>query len=69
MLPAAADESQRDRFLTPLLAGKRFGWFGMTEPDAGSDAGAMRTTARRRGGRWEITGSKLYLTNAWPAMR
>jgi acyl-CoA dehydrogenase len=64
MLSAAADESQRDRFLTPLLAGKRFGWFGMTEPDAGSDAGAMRTTARRHGGRWEITGRKLYITNA-----
>jgi acyl-CoA dehydrogenase len=64
LLSVAADESQRDRFLLPLLAGQRFGWFGMTEPDAGSDAGAMRTTARRDGRSWVITGRKLYITNA-----
>ena len=58
------DEDQRARFLAPLLAGRRFGWFGMTEPDAGSDAGAMRTTARRQGSTWVITGRKLYITNA-----
>jgi acyl-CoA dehydrogenase len=64
LLSVAADESQRARFLVPMLAGQRFGWFGMTEPDAGSDAGAMRTTARRDGDTWVITGRKLYITNA-----
>jgi acyl-CoA dehydrogenase len=64
LLSAAGDEDQRARFLTPLLAGRRFGWFGMTEPDAGSDAGAMRTTAHRQGSTWVITGRKLYITNA-----
>jgi acyl-CoA dehydrogenase len=64
LLSVAGDESQRARFLLPMLAGQRFGWFGMTEPDAGSDAGAMRTTARREGGNWVITGRKLYITNA-----
>jgi acyl-CoA dehydrogenase len=64
LLSVAGDESQRARFLLPLLAGQRFGWFGMTEPDAGSDAGAMRTTARREGQTWVITGRKLYITNA-----
>jgi acyl-CoA dehydrogenase len=64
LLSVAGNDDQRARFLTPLLAGQRFGWFGMTEPDAGSDAGAMRTTARRRGQAWVVTGRKLYITNA-----
>ena len=64
LLLVAGDDAQRDKYLTPLLTGQRFGWFGMTEPDAGSDAGALRTTARRAGDSWVITGSKLYITNA-----
>jgi acyl-CoA dehydrogenase len=64
LLAVAGDDAQRARYLTPLLAGQRFGWFGMTEPDAGSDAGSMRTTARRAGDSWVITGRKLYITNA-----
>src|SRR5580698_6388594 len=47
-----------------VLAGRRFGWFGLTEPDAGSDAGALRTTARRTGDGLVVNGSKLYITNA-----
>ncbi|SQD95982.1 acyl-CoA dehydrogenase [Parafrankia sp. BMG5.11] len=63
-LAAAASEDQRARFLQPLLAGSRFGWFGLTEPGAGSDAGALRTTARASGDGYLVNGSKLYITNA-----
>src|ERR1700733_13686661 len=63
-LAAAANEDQLDRFLTPQLAGERFGWFGLTEPEAGSDAGALRTTARQVGDELVIAGRKLYITNA-----
>jgi alkylation response protein AidB-like acyl-CoA dehydrogenase len=64
VLAAAADPDQARRFLKPLLEGRRFGWFGLTEPDAGSDAGALRTTARRAGDGYLVSGSKLYITNA-----
>ena len=64
VLAAAADAGQAERFLQPLLAGRRFGWFGLNEPDAGSDAGALRTTARRTGDGFAVNGSKLYITNA-----
>ena len=64
VLAATADDGQSERFLQPLLAGRRFGWFGLTEPDAGSDAGALRTTARRTGDGLVVNGSKLYITNA-----
>jgi len=64
VLGAAADAGQAQRFLRPLLEGRRFGWFGLTEPDAGSDAGALRTTARAHQGRLGGHGSKLYITNA-----
>ena len=64
VLAAAADDGQSERFLQPLLAGRRFGWFGLTEPDAGSDAGALRTTARRTRDGLVVNGSKLYITNA-----
>ncbi|ROO87482.1 acyl-CoA dehydrogenase [Actinocorallia herbida] len=63
-LSAAADAGQRARFLAPLLEGRRFGWFGLTEPDAGSDAGAVRTVARRKGDGYVVNGSKIYITNA-----
>jgi alkylation response protein AidB-like acyl-CoA dehydrogenase len=64
VLDAAATAEQRERFLTPLLAGTRRGWFGLTEAEAGSDAGALRTRARRVGDEFRVTGSKLYITNA-----
>jgi alkylation response protein AidB-like acyl-CoA dehydrogenase len=64
VLAAAATDEQRERFLTPLLAGARFGWFGLTESEAGSDAGALRTRARAVGDEYVINGSKLYITNA-----
>lgn len=55
---------QRRRWLPDLCAGRRLGAFGLTEPDAGSDAGSTRTTARLEGGEWVINGSKAFITNS-----
>ncbi|MFT4286552.1 acyl-CoA dehydrogenase family protein [Nocardioides sp.] len=63
-LAAAGTQAQRDTFLDPVMAGQRFGWFGLTEPDAGSDAGSLRTRARREGDGYVVNGSKIYITNA-----
>jgi acyl-CoA dehydrogenase len=63
-LAAAGSEAHAARFLEPMLEGRRFGWFGLTEPGAGSDAGALRTTARVEGDTYRVNGSKLYITNA-----
>ncbi|SFJ70110.1 Acyl-CoA dehydrogenase [Paenibacillus sp. UNC496MF] len=57
-------EAQKERFLAPLCAGDYLGAFGLTEPDAGSDAGGTRTTAAREDGGWRISGSKCFITNA-----
>ena len=61
---AGGTAEQRERFLTPMLDGTRFGWFGLTEPDAGSDAGALKMRARKRGDSYVLKGSKVYITNA-----
>ena len=55
---------QRAEWLPGLAAGERLAAFGLTEPDAGSDAGATRTTATLEGDEWVITGSKMFITNA-----
>jgi len=57
-------EEQKAKWLPDLASGKRLAAFGLTESDAGSDAGASRTTAELRDGSWVISGSKLYITNA-----
>jgi short-chain 2-methylacyl-CoA dehydrogenase len=57
-------EEQRQRWLPDLAAGKRLAAFGLTEPGAGSDAGATRTTAEERDGELVVNGSKLFITNA-----
>ncbi|QHW29843.1 acyl-CoA dehydrogenase [Paenibacillus rhizovicinus] len=57
-------EEQKRRYLTPLCKGEYLGAFGLTEPDAGSDAGGTRTTAVQEGGRWVISGAKCFITNA-----
>ena len=57
-------DEQRRRWLPALAAGERLGAFGLTEPGAGSDAGATRTAARLDGGKWVIDGSKMFITNA-----
>jgi alkylation response protein AidB-like acyl-CoA dehydrogenase len=56
-------EEQRREFLGPALRGESIGAFALTEPDAGSDIRGITTVARRRGGDWVLTGSKLYITN------
>jgi alkylation response protein AidB-like acyl-CoA dehydrogenase len=58
------DEEQKRRWLPDLASGRRLAAFGLTEPGAGSDAGATRTTAELSGGRWRVNGSKIFITNA-----
>jgi short/branched chain acyl-CoA dehydrogenase len=57
-------EEQKRQWLPDLGSGKRLAAFGLTEPGAGSDAGASRTRAELRDGRWVIDGSKVFITNA-----
>jgi glutaryl-CoA dehydrogenase len=56
-------EEQKTRWLPGMAAGESIGCFGLTEPDAGSDPGAMRTRARRDGGDWVLDGRKMWITN------
>src|SRR5579872_6256267 len=56
-------KEQKDRFLPDLLAGRKLWSFGLTEPEAGSDAGATKTRAERRNGEWVINGAKQFITN------
>jgi alkylation response protein AidB-like acyl-CoA dehydrogenase len=55
---------QKDRWLRPLASGAHVGSFGLTEPQAGSDASALRTRAVRRGDRYVINGSKQFISSA-----
>jgi short-chain 2-methylacyl-CoA dehydrogenase len=57
-------EEQKQRYLPDLCAGKRLGAFGLTEPEAGSDAGNTKTRARLEDGDWVIDGAKQFITNA-----
>jgi short-chain 2-methylacyl-CoA dehydrogenase len=57
-------EEQRREWLPELASGRRLAAFGLTEPSAGSDAGATRTTAELRDGRWIVNGAKIFITNA-----
>src|SRR6476660_9764253 len=56
-------EEQKQRWLPPMHAGEAIGCFGLTEPDAGSDPGSMRTHARRDGSDWVLNGAKMWITN------
>src|SRR5687767_10133723 len=56
-------EEQKQRWLPAMHAGEAIGCFGLTEPDAGSDPGSMRTHARRDGADWILSGSKMWITN------
>ena len=56
-------EEQKERWLAPMHEGDAIGCFGLTEPDAGSDPGSMRTTARRDSGDWVLNGTKMWITN------
>jgi alkylation response protein AidB-like acyl-CoA dehydrogenase len=54
---------QKRRYLAPALRGEKLGAFGLSEPNAGSDAASLRTVAERRGDGYAITGSKMFITN------
>ncbi|HUO48719.1 MAG TPA: acyl-CoA dehydrogenase family protein [Acidimicrobiales bacterium] len=58
------DDAQRERWLRPLAEGWALGAFGLTEPDAGSDARGISTRAERRDGGWLINGRKTFISNA-----
>ncbi|MFP5335977.1 MAG: acyl-CoA dehydrogenase family protein [Actinomycetes bacterium] len=58
------DDEQRQRWLPDLVAGRALAGFGLTEPDAGSDAGATRTRARLDGDEWVVDGAKAFITNS-----
>ena len=57
-------EEQKRRWLVPLARGERLGAFGLTEPEAGSDARAIRTTARWEEDSWVLNGTKMFTSNA-----
>jgi short-chain 2-methylacyl-CoA dehydrogenase len=61
-------EAQRQQWLPDLVAGKALAGFGLTEPDAGSDAGATRTRAQLADGQWVINGEKAFITNSGTPM-
>jgi glutaryl-CoA dehydrogenase len=56
-------EEQKEHWLPRMAAGEAIGCFGLTEPDAGSDPGSMRTRARRDGNDWILHGQKMWITN------
>lgn len=56
-------EEQKQEWLPRMAAGEAVGCFGLTEPDAGSDPGSMRTSARRDGSDWILNGQKMWITN------
>jgi glutaryl-CoA dehydrogenase len=56
-------EEQKQEWLPRMAAGEAIGCFGLTEPDAGSDPGAMRTRARKDGADWILHGQKMWITN------
>jgi short-chain 2-methylacyl-CoA dehydrogenase len=58
------NEEQKQRWLPELASGRKLAAFGLTEPDAGSDAGATRTHAELRDGEWVVNGAKIFITNA-----
>lgn len=57
-------DEQKEIYLTPLCTGEYLGAFGLTEPNAGSDAGGTQTQASLNGDQWVISGSKCFITNA-----
>ncbi|MBT2690447.1 acyl-CoA dehydrogenase family protein [Bacillus sp. ISL-47] len=57
-------EEQKQKYLVPICTGESFGAFGLTEPNAGSDAGGTRTTAVEKDGEYIINGNKCFITNA-----
>lgn len=63
----AGTEEQKQKYLVPMAKGEKLGAFGLTEPNAGSDAGGQQSTAVRDGDSWVINGTKCFITNCGPA--
>ncbi len=61
------NKDQKEKYLPPLASGEMLGAFGLTEPEAGSDAGATRTRAERKGDKFIVNGQKVFCTNAGQA--
>ena len=61
---AFGSEAQRQKYLPPLASGEIIGCFGLTEPDAGSDPGAIRTRARKTADGYILSGAKMWITNS-----
>ena len=61
---AFGSEEQKQKFLPKLASGDFIGCFGLTEPDAGSDPGGMKTTAKKVDGGFELSGSKMWISNS-----
>lgn len=61
---AHGTEEQKQKYLIPAIKGQKIGAFALTESNAGSDAGAIETTAVKKGNKYAINGSKIYITNA-----
>ncbi|CVK18998.1 acyl-CoA dehydrogenase [Sporomusa sphaeroides] len=64
---AFGTEEQKQKYLTPLLEGSKMGAFGLTEPNAGTDAASQQTVAVLEGDHYVINGSKIFITNAGEA--
>jgi butyryl-CoA dehydrogenase len=60
-------EEQKQKYLPPMAAGEKLAAFGLTESMAGSDAGSLRTTARREGDHYVLNGTKVFITNGGEA--
>jgi len=60
---AFGSDEQKETWLPPMARGEVIGCFGLTEPDVGSDPGRMRTSARREGEDWVLSGTKMWITN------
>ncbi|MBC8478482.1 MAG: acyl-CoA dehydrogenase [Candidatus Delongbacteria bacterium] len=60
----AGTEEQKQKYLVPLARGEKLGAWGLTEPEAGSDAAGIQTTAVLEGGEWVLNGTKNFITNA-----
>ena len=58
----AGNESQKEKYLTPLAKGEKLGAWCLTEPGSGSDASGMKTTAVKKGNKWILNGSKIFIT-------
>lgn len=69
MIQAFGSEELKKKYLPPLVAGEAIMGFGITEPDAGSDAAGIKTKAERKNGKWVINGSKMFITNGCLADR